>query len=429
MGVNKIMKAKKMLSIILAASLMTASLIGCGGTKTEEKDKSGGSSQQITLKVWAPQEDQKPSDGYPNGIVPFLCDKFNKDHPEWNIKFQYGVCSEGEAATTALKDLDAAADVFMYSNDEISKFVEAGAIAKLGGKTLDNMNANIDKTMMNSVTYNGGVYGVPYTSNTYFMYYDKSKYTEDEVKSLDTMMKKDLGDGVYNFSYQIGTAFYLPAFYYAAGGELFGPNGDKNDAGTTFGERVDATNYLIDLQANPKFLSEGDDTSTSKTKFKEGKLGAFVSGAWDAADVKAALGDNFGVTILPTVNIGGVDKQLYSFAGSKAVGVNPTCKNMEQAVALAAYLGGEEAQKIRFDVRGYAPTWKSVEDLDAVKKDVVISTQVKEINEASKVQPLVKNMDKFWQSADALGKSIKQGDVKKSNAEEATKKFADAINK
>ena len=423
------MKIKKILSLVITGSLLCASLAGCGSTKSDSAaDGKAGSGEQITLKVWAPQEDQKPSDGYPNGVVPYLCDKFNEEHPEWNIKFEYGVCSEGEAATTALKDLDSAADVFMYGNDQIAKFVESGGLAKLGGKTVDDMKANMSDAMINSVTYNGAVYGIPYTSNTYFMFYDKSKYSEDEVKNLETMMAKDLGSDVYNFSYQVGTAWYLAAFYYAAGGELFGPDGTDNDAGTTFGDHPEATEYLIDLQNNPKFLSEGDDTSTSITKLKEGKLGAFVSGAWDAETIKEALGDNFGVTILPTIKINGEEKQLYSFAGSKAVGVNPTCKNMEQAVALAAYLGGEESQKVRYEVRGYAPTWNSVGELEAVKNDLVVSAQVKEINEASKTQPFVKKMDSFWQAADALGKSIKQGDVTKSNAAEATKKVGDAIN-
>ena len=206
------MKIKKMLSLILTASMITASMIGCGGSDTAKDGQSSGSAEAsgpITLKVWAPQEDQNASEGYPNGVVPYLCEKFNEEHPEWDLKFEYGVCSEGDAATTLMKDLDASADVFMFANDQIPKMVEAGAIAKLGGTTVDDIKANNSESMVGSVTYNDGVYGVPYTSNTYFMYYDKSKYTEDEVKNLDTMMAKDLGADNYNFSYQIGNSWYI----------------------------------------------------------------------------------------------------------------------------------------------------------------------------------------------------------------------------
>ncbi|MBE6070419.1 MAG: extracellular solute-binding protein [Clostridium butyricum] len=424
------MKIKKMLSLILTASMITASMIGCGGSDTAKDGQSSGSAEAsgpITLKVWAPQEDQNASEGYPNGVVPYLCEKFKEEHPEWDLKFEYGVCSEGDAATTLMKDLDASADVFMFANDQIPKMVEAGAIAKLGGTTVDDIKANNSESMVGSVTYNDGVYGVPYTSNTYFMYYDKSKYTEDEVKNLDTMMAKDLGADNYNFSYQIGNSWYISAFFYAAGGELFGPNGDNAEAGTTFGDHPEVTEYVVNLKNNGKFFSDPDG-SASLTKMKEGTLGAMVSGSWDAAAVKEALGDNFGVTKLPTITLNGTEGQMYSFAGSKAVGVNPKCKNMQQAVALAAYLGGEEAQKVRFEVRGFTPTYESVANLENVKADPVVSAQILQINEASKTQPMVKKMDNYWSPAEALGKSIHQGDVTAANAVEATKQMADGIN-
>lgn len=423
------MNIKKMISLVLAGSMLSATMMGCGGSsaagdgQATDKAKSG----PVTLKVWAPQEDQKASEGYPKGIIPYLCEKFKEEHPEWDLKFEYGVMSEGDAATSLMKDLDAGADVFMYANDQIPKLVEAGAIAKLGGKTVEGIKANNSESMVGSVTYNDAIYGVPYTSNTYFMFYDKSKYTEDEVKNLDTMMAKDLGNGVSNFAYQLSNSWYVAAFFYAGGGELFGPNGTDANAGTTFGDHPEVTEYLVDLKNNPKFFSDPDGAA-SVTKIKEGTLGAFVSGSWDAAAVKEALGDNFGVAKLPTITLNSKEGQMRSFAGSKAVGINPKCKNMEQAVALAAYLGGEESQKVHFEVRGYAPTWKSVADLDAVKSDPVVSAQILEINEASKTQPMVKKMDDYWSPAESLGKSIHQGDITKANVAEATKKLGDSIN-
>ncbi|MGM9934037.1 extracellular solute-binding protein [uncultured Clostridium sp.] len=427
------MKVKKMLSILLSASIAATCMLGCGASsqQADSKAAAGGSDGgKITLKVWAPQEDQKPSDKYPNGIVPYLCDKFKEAHPEWDITFDYGVMSEGDVAKEALKDLDQTADVYMFANDQIPTLVEAGAIAKLGGKAVEDMKANNSESMVGTVTYNDGVYGIPYTPNTYFLYYDKSKYNEEEVKSLDTMMGKDLGDGVVNFSCTINNSWYTPAFFYAAGGQLFGPDGTDNEGGTTFGDHPEVTEYLVNLKNNPKFFCEAANADgASLSKFKDGKLGAYVSGSWDAAAIKEYLGDNFGVTKLPTITLNGEQKQLKSFAGSKVVGVNPTCKNMEQAVALAAYLGGEESQKLHFTVRGYTPTWKSVTEMPEVKADPVAAAQTLEINEASVTQPLVKNMNNFWTPMEALGKSIVQGDVTLESAADATKQMGESINK
>lgn len=428
------MNIKKILSMVVVASIATASLVGCGSSTTSNSSDSSSKSSseastdgKFTLKVWAPQEDQNSTDKYPNGIVPYLCDKFNEEHPEWDITFDYGVISEADASKEALKDLDEAADVFMYANDQIPALVEAGAIAKLGGQTVENIKANNSDSMVGSVTYNDGVYGVPYTPNTYFLYYDKSKYTDDMVKNLDTMMAQNLGDGTYNFAYALDNSWYVAPFFYAAGGTLFGENGTDENAGVTFGDHPEATEYMINLASNAKFLNEKDGASLAK--FKEGKLGAYVSGSWDAAAIKESLGDNFGVTKLPTITLNGEQKQLMSFAGSKAVGVNPKCKNMQAAVALAAYLGGEESQKLHFEVRGYTPTWTSLAESEDIKADPVISAQILQINEASKTQPMVKKMDNYWSPAEALGKSIIQGDITADKAADATKQMGESMNK
>lgn len=83
--------------------------------------------------------------GYKDGILKAMCDSFNEEHPEWNITFEYGVCSEGDAKDVVTKDVDAAADVYMYANDQIPTLVEAGALSKLGGTTVDEINENNEK--------------------------------------------------------------------------------------------------------------------------------------------------------------------------------------------------------------------------------------------------------------------------------------------
>ena len=432
------MKMKKFLSGALATA-MVAGLVGCGGGDTTESTTAApngndtsaentetAETKDVTLTVWGPQEDQAAVDGYDEGILKAMCDKFNEEHPEWNIIFEYGVCSEGDAKDTVTKDVAAAADVYMFANDQIPVLVENGALAQLGGSTVDTIKAEQDATMVDSVTYNDGIYGVPFTSNTWFMYYDKSKFTEDEVKSLDTMMEKDLGDGVTNFAFPLDNSWYIASFYYAAGGTLFGDGTDEN-GGCTFDDEngVAMTKYLAALASNPKFSNEKDGSSIAK--FQDGKLGAYCSGSWDAEAIKEALGDNFGVTQLPTVNVNGTEGQIKAFAGSKAIGVNPQCADPEVAVALAAYLGSEECQQIRFDTRGIIPTNKAVAESDSVKADAVATAQANTIANTAVVQPMLSAMDSYWTPAETMGKELVQGDVNDSNAEEKTKAMVQGI--
>ena len=173
------------------------------------------------------------------------------------------------------------------------------------------MKANNSATTVNTVTYDGGVYGFPFTGNTWFMYYDKSVFTEEDIKSLDAMLEK----GVVAFP--LTTAWYFGSFYAANGCTFFGPDGTDAAAGFDFtGDKaVKVTEYLVGLVANPNFKN-GDVNSVSDAK-------AFFSGTWDYQKAVDAYKDNLGIAAAPSITIDGELKQLKAFAGSKAVGVNP----------------------------------------------------------------------------------------------------------
>lgn len=422
------MKRKRYLALVMAAVMAGGLLAGCGSSggdsSTGDNSEQGGSDEakDVTLTVWGPQEDQAPLGEYEEGILKAMCEAFDEAHPEWNITFEYGVCGEGDARDQVTKDVEEAADVYMFANDQIPKLVEAGALARLGGDTETWVKENNDESMVQSVTYNDGVYGVPFTSNTWFMYYDKSKYTEDEVKSLDTMMAKDLGEGVYNFAFPMTNSWYIEAFYFGAGCTLFGDGTDAS-AGCDFDSDagIAATEYMVNLASSPKFSNELDGSSIAL--FTEGKLGAYCTGSWDAKAIRDALGDNFGAVKLPTVNINGTEGQMRSFAGSKAIGVNPNCEDTEVAVALAKYLGSEECQQIRYETRGIIPTLDSVE----IGDDEVAKAQMDEISEASFLQPVLSEMDSYWTPAETMGNEIIQGDVTLDNAAEKTKTMVAGI--
>lgn len=434
------MRLRKLVAGCLTLTMLGASLVGCGSnnnnTETSTNDDTQASTEasaettteaeKVTLTVWGPQEDQAPIGDYSEGILKAMCESFDEAHPEWDITFEYGVCSEGDAKDVVTKDVAAAADVYMFANDQIPILVKAGALAQLGGTTVENIEANNDESIINSVKYNDGYYGVPFTSNTWFMYYDKSKFTEDEVKSLDTMMEKDLGDGVTNFAFPLDNSWYIEAFYYAAGGTLFG-DGTDAAAGCTFNDEngVAATEYLVDLATNPKFSCEKEGSSIAK--FQSGSLGAYCSGSWDAQAIKDALGDNFACTNIPAVTINGTEGQMKSFVGTKAIGVNPNCENPQVAVALADYLGGEECQQIRFETREIIPTNKTVAQSDAVLSNAVAQAQTAEIANASAVQPVLDEMANYWTPAETMGKEIVQGDVTKDNAKEKTESMVAGI--
>ena len=105
-------------------------------------------------------------------------------------------------------------------------------------------------------------------------------------------------------------------------GELYEAARVDEAAGVDFeGDKAKAvTDYLVDLVNNPNFVSDADGSGLSG--LRDGSVKAMFSGSWDASAVKEALGDNYGVVQLPTITINGEEKQMKSFSGSKAIGVN-----------------------------------------------------------------------------------------------------------
>lgn len=228
-----------------------------------------------------------------------------------------------------------------------------------------------------------------------------------------------------NVCFQLSNSWYIPSFFYGVGGTMFGPDGTDGSVPCDFDDEkgLAVTNYLIDLAANPKFTNQANEEAGKAINlFTEGKLGAFFSGSWDREAIETALGDNFACAQLPSFKAGDYEGTMKSYAGSKAIGVNPTCENMDVAVALAVYLGNADCQKIRYEVRGVVPLDSTGID------DVMLNAITDTVNNTSVAQPLVSEMNGWWSNAEAFGKAIVAGEVNHDNAQDKLTNFIANVN-
>ena len=420
---------KKALSLFLVTA-MAVSMVGCGSkdadkntekksteaaVETEKPAAAEDEAWEGDLTVWSPQEDQDTN------WLQDQCEAFAAEHPNWKINFNYGVCAEGEAKDNVTKDVEAAADVYMLANDNIPDLVSAGALSELGGDYLGYVTSTNSDSILASVTYNDSVVAFPFTSNTWFMYDDKSVFSEDDVKNFDTMLEK-AGEAGKKVSFKLTDSWYIQAFYVANGCTLFG-DGTDTDAGIDFGgdKAAAVTEYLVDLAANPNFLVDADGSGLAGLG---DSVAAVFSGTWDADAVKEKLGDNMGVAALPTVTIDGKEGQMKSFIGSKAIGVNPNAENQQVAMSLAAYLAGEKAQTAHYEMRNILPS-----NINISLADDPIATAVTNVmTDTSIMQPLCKEMGNYWSPAENMGKNIQSGEVTKDNAAEKTEEMNTTMN-
>ena len=161
---------RKYATILMAGVLAASMLGGCGSA-----GQSANGEEHMRLMVWAPSEDQSKDSGE---WLQTCCEAFAEAHPEYDISFVYGVADEATAASQVAQDPSASADVFMYANDNITVLTDAKAVAKFGGIYEQQIMDTNSETVTDSLRQDGFLYGVPFTTNTWYMFYDKSVFTE-----------------------------------------------------------------------------------------------------------------------------------------------------------------------------------------------------------------------------------------------------------
>ena len=405
---------KRTLACLLAGILAVGSLAGCGkkeeqtsGAKTES-----GYAKNAKLKVWGSQEDQE--------MYKKMIEEFQKENPEaadWEIEL--AVVMGADAKTELLKDASAAADVFDFASDQVMELQAANALYRIT-KNKDEIIANNLDTAIQSASVDGELYGYPVASTTFLMFYDKSMYTEEEVKSLNTMMEKQLPEGVTNFSMDIDNGWYNSCFFQAAGCRLFGEDGtDPKSCDFNSEKGLLAGNYLADLAANPKFANQ--DGAVLLKAFENRTLGATFTGGWDAELIKGYLGDDYGVTKLPEVTFeDGTTAQLASMMNFNLTGVNAQTKYPAEAMLLAEWMtNSDTALEMRYEMRPAASTNKKMEETIAADTENEALKALTEQAQLSVLQTSIPQVANFWTPTEAFGAGLMNQSITRDNMQES----------
>ncbi len=387
---------KKFLALCLAV-VMCASLAACG--KNSDSSSTPKEKAKVSLKVWGGEKDQ--------ALLKTLTDKFKAANPDKEYTITIAVVGEPDAKKTYLEDPAAAADVFSMPNDQLYDLVKAGALYEVT-KNKDAIVSANSKGSIEAATYNGKLYAYPATAdNGYFMYYDKSVFTEDDVKSFEKMLDV-AGSKGKNVFMDVSNGWFIASFFLGAGGKLeLTADGKQtcdfnNDTGVKVGESIK------NITANKAFLTGDDAVITANIGTK---IAACVTGTWNAAAIKEKLGANYAATKLPTFKVGDKDTQMSSFAGYKQYGVNSQTKAPVDAMALAEFLTNEQSQLERFTTLGYGPSNTKAASNDAVKADIALSALIAQSAYATLQNSVSGN---YWTPAEAFGTAMETKDYSKS---------------
>jgi arabinogalactan oligomer/maltooligosaccharide transport system substrate-binding protein len=393
------MKLTRIIALLLLVVTCVGVMASCnlgGGEDQSDKPK-------ITLTVWASNEDQ--------AMVKEMCAAYAAANPQNTYKFLFGVQGESDAADKVLNDVTSGPDVFSFASDQINKLYTGGALARLGGSIEAEVKANNTADSVDAATLTvGGVdmlYAYPMTGdNNFYVYYDKRVYTDDsQLATLDNMIATAKAADK-NVHFALTNGWYLSSFFFANPELGYTVHYDDNLVETGVDVNYNNADGLKVAQSIRDYYYDSEGAFVIKTDdaqitagFTDGLTAAAVSGIWNLKTFQGILGDNLGVRILPTANIGGEQVQLSGFTGYKLIGVNNYSQNKGEAHKLALWLTNEQNQIKRHEVRGFGTTNKNAIATAAVQNDPVISVILQQaaLNRPQKGVP-----SNYWTPMEAL---------------------------
>ena len=408
---------KKVLASLLVASMMATMVAGCGSKKeapadnnattgdTQAADDSASSEDAIanliaatdgtvSLDLWCSETEAYQT------VMADLVEKFKETYPDVDFDITIGAVSESDAKDRVLEDVEAAADVFVFADDQVNELVKAGALQSVDATfTYDPAETNSEETVA-AASQDGKLYAYPLTaSNGYFLYYNSEYLSEEDVASWESLTAKanELGKKV---GMDVGNGWYIYGFFAGAGCELSMNEDQSNTCDWNNETGVAVANSIMNIASQPSFISLGD--ADAQAQLPDGDLIAYVSGTWDAGIFEENYGDGYAAAKLPTFDVDGTATQMGSYAGYKLVGVNAYSEYTGWAMLLAEFLTSQDSQEAIAAATGEGPA-----NIEAAK--TIESPALEALVEQSAYADQQVVGPKFWDPAKTLGTVLVEG--------------------
>jgi multiple sugar transport system substrate-binding protein len=334
-------------------ALILAAAAACGGR--------GPSGDVITLRVmnWATDLELEGEQR--------IADRFAASRPGLRVIVESIATNYGEKLVTAIAS-GVPPDVFLLDAPDIPAFVERGLVldlapysARVGYDTM-----RVFPEVLDLFRRGREFYAFPKGFSPIVVYYNRALFdslgveqpraddwTFDEFLATAKAVTRDAdADGrtdIYGVNFPRQLYEWVP-WVWSGGGDILDSAGQRTvgalDSEATIGVFRYLTDLVLEHRVAPpvQFLQTGDPMRVAR--FYMGAQGMLVSGHWHMPRLRsyAERGD-LDIGVAPIPHRAGVPPQTVIYAAGWAVPAN--VRHKRQAVELAAYLAGEEAQRLR----------------------------------------------------------------------------------
>ncbi len=318
---------KKLIAVFLI-TIMTSSLVACGGNKdnTKKDDYNGG--KEVEISYW--------NSGMGTEFLDAMCKAFNAKQSDWYVTYNATAASSAVTATFPLPDVDTF-DLYMCGvNNDISYMATLDDVLD---STADGDKKTIREKfdvshLENEVATDGHYYSLTWGGGALAIVYNKALFdkagiteTPRTTDELAVACDKLLENGITPLTHYMndhGTYWdYLQEVWQAQydGFDYYKNNfyGCTDDAGKSPSKEVLTKKdgrYQV-LKAMEKFItpeyvlpgSNSQDHITMQTKFLNEDIGMMVNGSWLSNEMEGTGSvENFGVMKTPVIS--GITEKL-----------------------------------------------------------------------------------------------------------------------
>jgi multiple sugar transport system substrate-binding protein len=387
-----------------AAALIVAVFMGCAKHAPDMGKK-------ITLFTWVPLDEYR--------VNQELIKEFEKDNP--GVKVAYINMPEGNAMARlqVLFAGGSAPDVMSLHGAYFLQFAAKGLLMPLEefmSTRKDLKLADFYPKMIDGCRYEGKLYSLPRYTSVYVLFYNKDlfdrerlpypsygwtweKYLSDAI----ALTKDTNGDGRID-QYGCAIDFWGARLYpwiWQNNGKIFDP--EKNRCLVDDKNTVDAIQFLVDLKYryNVTPLALSAEYKSNVELFKVGRVGMFISGAWDIQNLKYENRFSWDIAPLPK------KKRMATILGMENYAVSSVTKEKELSYKLLEFLLSKPTQLKMAEKLEKQPSLMSLGNeyarakpgydrkvlVDAVDYGIV-PTNIRQYNEVYDV--LQKQLDLVW---------------------------------
>jgi arabinogalactan oligomer/maltooligosaccharide transport system substrate-binding protein len=369
-------KSLRLLTTIVSAVALSVGLVGCGSSASSTTQAKGGK----TITVWTHWKQGDEVKAIDKAAQVWAKNTGN------TVKVVLDN-SDFQAYTGAAQSAKGPDIMYGIPHDNLGTFQKAGLLDEVPSGVINDSDYT-SKALLDSVTFGGKRYAVPLGAETYALFYNTDmvktppKTTDELVESAKTV----------GFQYEVYNFYFSWGWIAGNGGYIFKNNSgtlDPKDLGLGNNGAIKGYQFIQDLVAKDKLMKADITQDSAKGNFTQKKIGMYMSGGWDVANLKTA-GVPFAVAPLPTIN----GNPTKSFMGVQAGFVSSKSKNKTEAWDLMKYLTANSFD-IVYKSHGLTPVLNSDIAKDEFKSDKIAAAFAEQLK-AAEPMPNITEMGTVW---------------------------------